>query len=368
MSRLLIASDAWHPQINGVVRTLERLARHLPEFGVEPVMLTPDGFATVPCPTYPEIRLTVAWPGSIGRRLDAIDPDHVHIATEGPIGFAVRRWCLRKGRLFTTSYHTRFPEYLAARLPIPVGWSYAMLRHFHNAGAGCMVSTRSIELELQERGFRNLMRWSRGVDADLFRPGRNPDALDLPRPIYLYVGRVAVEKNIGAFLDCALPGSKVVVGDGPELEALRRAHPEVTFLGTRVGSELADIYSAADCFVFPSRTDTFGVVMLEAMASGLPVAAYPVAGPRDVVGNSGAGVLDNDLQAAALAALSISRERCREVALQNSWQSATRQFLDNVTAVHRSPRPTRAAGRAQSRTGTHTSHPPRPVTGSKSGP
>ena len=336
MSRILIASDAWHPQINGVVRTLERLTRHLPELGAEAIMLTPDGFNTVPCPTYPEIRLTVAPPGSIARKLDAVDPDHVHIATEGPIGFAVRRWCIRRRRLFTTSYHTRFPEYLAARLPIPVEWTYGLLRHFHNAGAGCMVSTRSMEQELEGRGFHNLMRWSRGVDADIFHPGRNRAVLDLPRPIYLYVGRVAVEKNIDAFLDLQLPGSKVVVGDGPALEGLRRAHPEVAFLGTRVGGNLADIYAAADCFVFPSRTDTFGVVMLEAMASGLPVAAFPVAGPRDVIGTSGAGVLDNDLQAAALAALSIPRDRCRQVALQSSWQAATRQFLDNVTGVHRS--------------------------------
>ncbi|MBN8999684.1 MAG: glycosyltransferase family 1 protein [Rhizobiales bacterium] len=334
MSRILIASDAWHPQINGVVRTLERLARHLPEFGSSAIMLTPDGFQTVPCPTYPEIRLAIAPPGLIARRLDELRPDHVHVATEGPIGFAVRRWCLRQGRVFTTSYHTRFPEYLAARLPIPVEWTYNYLRRFHNAGAGCMVATRSIEDELRERGFHNLMRWSRGVDADLFRPGRNPAALDLPRPIWLYVGRVSVEKNIAAFLDLDLPGSKVVVGDGPALDSLRRTHPEVSFLGSRVGTELADIYSASDCFVFPSRTDTFGVVMLEAMASGLPVAAYPVAGPRDVIGGTGAGVLDEDLRAAALRALEIPRDVCRAVALRSSWQAATRQFLDNVVAVH----------------------------------
>lgn len=334
MKRVLIASDAWHPQINGVVRTLERLGRHLPELGWSVAMLTPDGFGTIPCPTYPEIRLTLAAPGSIARRLDAVDPDHVHIATEGPIGFAVRRWCIKRGRIFTTSYHTRFPEYLAARLPIPVGWSYSVLRAFHNAGAGCMVATNSIEKELKGRGFRNIMRWTRGVDADLFRPDRNPQALDLPRPIWLYVGRVAVEKNIGAFLDLDLPGSKVVVGDGPALEGLRRAHPDVAFLGSKVDSDLADIYSASDCFVFPSRTDTFGVVMLEAMASGLPVAAFPVAGPRDVVGDTGAGVLDEDLRAAALSAIKIPRDLCRAVALRSSWQAATRQFRDNVLGAH----------------------------------
>lgn len=336
MSRILIASDAWHPQINGVVRTLERLARQLPEFGATPILLTPEGYRTVPCPTYPEIRLTIAAPGAIGRRLDAIAPDHVHIATEGPIGYAVRRWCLKRRRIFTTSYHTRFPEYLAARLPVPVDWTYAVLRRFHNAGAGCMVATASLEAELANRGFRHLMRWSRGVDADLFRPDRHSaEIADLPRPIHLYVGRVAVEKNIGAFLDLKLPGSKVVVGDGPALEALRRAHPEVTFLGARVGEALADIYATSDCFVFPSRTDTFGVVMLEAMASGVPVAAYPVAGPRDVVGDTGAGALDEDLGRAVEAALAISREHCRAVALRHSWQAATRQFLDNVVAAQK---------------------------------
>ena len=336
MSRILIASDAWHPQINGVVRTLERLSRHLPEFGAEAIMLTPEGYRTVPCPTYPEIRLTIAAPGAIGRRLDEAAPDHVHIATEGPIGYAVRRWCRKRGRIFTTSYHTRFPEYLAARLPVPVDWTYAALRNFHNSGVGCMVATASLQDELAGRGFTHLMRWSRGVDAELFHPGRNNARLSLPGPIFLYVGRVAVEKNIGAFLDLDLPGSKVVVGDGPALETLKRAHPEVAFLGAKVGEALADVYAASDCFVFPSRTDTFGVVMLEAMASGLPVAAFPVAGPRDVVGDTGAGVLDEDLRKAALAALDIPRDHCRAVALRHSWQAATRQFLDNVISAQRS--------------------------------
>ncbi|HEV7284620.1 MAG TPA: glycosyltransferase family 1 protein [Kaistia sp.] len=336
MSRILIASDAWHPQINGVVRTLERLSRHLPEFGAEATMLTPEGYRTVPCPTYPEIRLTIAAPGAIGRRLDEAAPDHVHIATEGPIGYAVRRWCRKRGRIFTTSYHTRFPEYLAARLPVPVDWTYAALRAFHNSGAGCMVATASLQDELAGRGFTHLMRWSRGVDADLFDPARRSEILDLPRPIFLYVGRVAVEKNIGAFLDLDLPGSKVVVGDGPALETLKRAHPKVSFLGAKVGEALANVYAASDCFVFPSRTDTFGVVMLEAMASGLPVAAFPVAGPRDVVGGTGAGVLDEDLRKAALAALDIPRVHCRTVALRHSWQAATRQFLDNVIAAQKS--------------------------------
>ncbi|MBB5755046.1 glycosyltransferase family 4 protein [Prosthecomicrobium pneumaticum] len=335
MTRLLIATDAWHPQINGVVRTLETLAQNLPAFGIEPSFVTPQAFHTLPCPTYPEIRLAITAPGAIARKAAEARPDHVHIATEGPIGSAVRRWCRRERVMFTTSYHTRFPEYLHARLPVPTAWTYAWLRRFHNAGSGCMVATASLEAELKSRGFENLMRWSRGVDAELFRPRATAPDLGLPRPIFLYVGRVSVEKNIGAFLSLDLPGSKVVVGDGPALDSLKRAHPDVAFLGARVGEALAETYAAADCFVFPSRTDTFGVVLLEALASGLPVAAYPVVGPQDVIGGTGAGVLSEDLRAAALAALDISRDHCRAVALEHSWQAATRQFVGNVARVHR---------------------------------
>jgi 1,2-diacylglycerol 3-alpha-glucosyltransferase/glucuronosyltransferase len=328
--KLLIATDAWRPQVNGVVRTLERTGEELTRFGVEVSMLTPGEFRTWPMPTYPEIRLARAMPGTIGAAAAAMRPDAVHIATEGPVGYGVRRWCVSTGRPFTTSFHTRFPEYLSARAPIPQRWSYAVLRRFHNAGRACMVATESLRRELAARGFENLVPWTRGVDSTLFRPREGAPALDLPGPIFLFVGRVAVEKNIGAFLALDLPGSKVVVGDGPALPSLKEAHPEAHFLGVRTGEALAEVYAAADVFVFPSRTDTFGIVLLEALAAGVPVAAYPVPGPADVVGGTDVGVVSEDLRAAALAALDIPRERCRTFALARSWEASARQFLDNV--------------------------------------
>jgi glycosyltransferase involved in cell wall biosynthesis len=334
VNRLLIATDAWHPQINGVVRTFEHMVEELTALGVDVTVLGPTDFRTVPCPTYPEIRLTIALPRTVRAALAAAQPDHIHVATEGPLGFAARRWCMSAGRIFTTSYHTKFPEYLRARAPIPESWTYAWLRRFHNAGSGCMVATPSLEKELSARGFRNLMRWTRGVDAGVFRPRREDDKLlDLPAPVFLYVGRVAPEKNIGAFLSLDLPGSKVVVGDGPALASLKAAHPEVHFLGFREGDALAEAYRSADVFVFPSKTDTFGIVLLEALASGLPVAAYPVTGPSDVIGKEGIGVLDEDLGKAALAALSVSRERCRDYALAHGWRDSAQQFLDNILAA-----------------------------------
>ena len=332
--RLLIATDAWRPQINGVVRTLERVGEELGRLGVEVTMLTPGGFRTVPMPTYPEIRLVLAMPGAIAARAAAAKPDAVHIVTEGPIGFAVRRWCLTEKRPFTTSFHTRFPEYFAARVPIPPRISYAVLRRFHNAGCGCMVATATLRAELAGRGFSNLLPWSRGVDAELFQP--RPDApADLPRPVFLYVGRVAVEKNIRAFLDLDLPGSKMVVGGGPALAELRKKYPAVRFAGPLAGERLSEAYAGADVFVFPSRTDTYGIVLLEALASGLPVAAYPVPGPVDVIGSSGVGVLDEDLGAAAMAALQIPGERCREFALRHSWRASASQFLNHVLTAQR---------------------------------
>jgi glycosyltransferase involved in cell wall biosynthesis len=334
VNRLLIATDAWHPQINGVVRTFEHMIEELTALGVDVTVLGPTDFRTVPCPTYPEIRLTIALPRTVRAALAAAQPDHIHVATEGPLGFAARRWCMSAGRIFTTSYHTKFPEYLRARAPIPESWTYAWLRRFHNAGSGCMVATPSLEKELSARGFRNLMRWTRGVDAGVFRPRREGDKLlDLPAPVFLYVGRVAPEKNIGAFLSLDLPGSKVVVGDGPALASLKAAHPEVHFLGFREGDALAEAYRSADVFVFPSKTDTFGIVLLEGLASGLPVAAYPVTGPSDVVGKEGIGVLDEDLGKAALAALDVSRERCRDYALAHGWRDSAQQFLDNILAA-----------------------------------
>ena len=330
--QILVATDAWHPQVNGVVRSIEALAGEARLLGADIAVITPEGFRTVRMPTYPDIRLAFVTASGLGPRIEALKPDHVHIATEGPIGLAARRHCLRVGRLFTTSYHTRFPEYLAARAPIPRAWSYAWLRWFHNAGRGVMVSTQSVADELRHHGFGNVMRWSRGVDHALFRP-REQSVLDLPRPIFLYVGRVAVEKNVEAFLALELPGSKVVAGDGPSRADLEARFPEVRFLGVQTGEDLARIYASADVFVFPSRTDTFGIVLLEALASGLPVAAYPVAGPRDVIGDSDAGVLSEDLGHACREALALSRQGAREFSLRFTWSASARQFLDNVVRV-----------------------------------
>jgi len=330
MSSILIVTDAWHPQINGVVRSLERTAEELEAIGIRVEFLTPQAFKTLPCPTYPEIRLSLTHRGIVGRKIEEFDCEHLHIATEGPLGLLAAGVARRAGRPFTTSYHTRFPEYVSARLPIPLSWSYSWLRKFHNAGCGCMVATRSLENDLRDRGFQNLMRWSRGVDEQLFKPYEGSVLpADLPRPVYMYVGRVAIEKNIKAFLDLKLEGSKVVVGGGPQLETLRREYPDTHFTGPKVGEDLGRHYSDADVFVFPSLTDTFGNVMLEALACGVPVAAYPVMGPLDVIGDTGAGVLSEDLQEAAEASLDIPRDHCRKIAMNYTWAASARQFLDN---------------------------------------
>ncbi|GJE25748.1 glycosyltransferase family 4 protein [Methylobacterium organophilum] len=332
--RLLIATDAWHPQVNGVVRSLEHMVEAAPAHGFEPVLLSPLDFASVPMPGYAEIRLSLATRLGVEARWPRLSPSHVHIATEGPIGLAVRRACLARNRPFTTSYHTRFPEYLAARAPVPEAWSYAWLRRFHAAATGTMVSTPSLERELRGRGFVNLMRWTRGVDTELFRPHESHALDGLPRPLFLFVGRLAVEKNIEAFLALDLPGTKVVVGEGPDRARLEALGSGARFLGALTGQALADVYAAADVFVFPSLTDTFGIVLLEALASGLPVAAYPVTGPLDVIGEGGAGVLDHDLRAAALGALQVPRARCREEALHYSWAESARQFFSNIASAH----------------------------------
>ena len=328
MIRLLIATDAWRPQVNGVVRSIERLVDELPRLGAEVTILSPGWFRSVPLPTYKEIRLAMARASTFARHIEAIKPDAIHVATEGPVGFGVRRWCLHNKRRFTTSYHTRFPEYVAKRIPIPLSWTYSVLTRFHNAGNGCMVATPTLRDELASRGFKNLMYWTRGVDGKLFRP--RSERLPFAGPIFLYVGRIAVEKNLEAFLALDLPGSKVIVGDGPDLARLKAAYPDVHFLGVMTGETLAKAYAGADVFVFPSRTDTFGMVLLEALAAGVPVAAYPVPGPLDVIGQAPVGVLDEDLKAAALAALEIPRERCRAFALEHSWAASARQFIDNV--------------------------------------
>ena len=294
--------------------------------------LTPDGFRSVPCPSYPEIRLALATPLAVARAIEALDPDAIHIATEGPLGHLARRYCRRRRYPFTTSFHTLFPEYLHARWRLPMGWSYAFLRRFHGAAACTMVATPSIEANLRRHGFRHIRRWSRGVDTALFRP-RAKEFLPYPRPISLYVGRIAVEKSIEDFLALNLPGTKVIVGDGPQQEEMRRKYPQAVFLGVKRGEELARHYAAADVFVFPSRTDTFGLVMLEALASGVPVAAYPVPGPLDVIDGSGAGVLADDLRQAVEGALALDPAHCRRHAEAYSWANSARQFLGNVVPL-----------------------------------
>jgi glycosyltransferase involved in cell wall biosynthesis len=327
--RILMVTDAWAPQINGVVRTLTRTCQELDALGHEVRVVSPDLFANLPCPTYPEIRLAVLPARRLALMIDAFQPCAIHMATEGPLGQAARRYCIKRGLPFTTAYHTRFPEYIHARTGIPVSATYSLMRRFHGRSSGVMVATGSLERELTARGFKNLKRWSRGVDTELFRP-RDKNLLDLPRPIHLYVGRVAVEKNIEDFLKLDLPGTKLVVGDGPQLPVLRRKYPAVRFAGAKVGEELAAHYAAADLFVFPSRTDTFGLVLLEALASGVPIAAYPVPGPLDIVDGTGVGVLDEDLARATRRALEIPGELCRALALQYTWSKSAEQFIENL--------------------------------------
>jgi glycosyltransferase involved in cell wall biosynthesis len=327
--RLALVTDAWLPQTNGVVRTLSITASLLQRQGHSVEVIDPSGFRTVPCPTYPEIRLAWRPYRKVAGKLAALAPDAVHVATEGPLGHAARRWCLRNDRAFTSSYHTQFPEYVRARFPIPLRVSYAYRRRFHGAAARTLVGTPSMQAALVARGFRKLATWSRGVDTSLFR-SRPKEFLDLPRPVWLYFGRVAVEKGIEDFLRLDLPGTRLVVGDGPALAELRERYPAAVFAGYRYGEELASYVAAADVFVFPSRTDTFGLVLLEAMACGVPVAAYPVTGPVDVVAHGVTGMLGEDLRAAALAALELDPEACRQHALRYTWEAATAQFLGHL--------------------------------------
>ena len=327
--KIAIISDAWLPQINGVVRTLMRTIEEVQALGHQTRVISPDLFRNLPCPTYNEIRLAVLPARRLAALLDAFQPCAIHIATEGPLGFAARRYSLTRGLPFTTAFHTRFPEYVRARIGLPLGAGYSVLRRFHAPASSVMVATRSLERDLDARGFRHLRRWTRGVDTSMFHP-RDKSFLDLPRPIHLYVGRVAVEKNVEAFLKLDLPGSKLVVGSGPQLAELSRRYPKTRFAGPREGEDLARHYAAADVFVFPSRTDTFGLVLLEALASGLPVAAYPVAGPLDVINGASVGFLDEDLAGAARRALAVSPELCRDYALQFSWRRSAEQFLANL--------------------------------------
>ncbi|MBU6453993.1 MAG: glycosyltransferase family 1 protein [Cyanobacteria bacterium REEB67] len=329
MMKIAIITDAWHPQVNGVVRTHTHLIKELRQLGHEVRMITPDLFSNFPCPTYPEIRLAYNVRGGLKKYLSEFNPDAVHISTEGPLGIAARRLCLKQCWPFTTAYHTRFPEYLKAKAHVPETLTYYLMRRFHAPSKAVMVPTESMQMVLEKRGFSNVKQWTRGVDTQLFKP-RDKSFLTLPRPIFAYIGRVSVEKNIGAFLDLQLPGSKLVVGDGPQLKEMQKKYPQVTFVGSKSGEELAQHYAAADVFVFPSRTDTFGLVVLEALASGLPVAAYPVTGPRDIIGNSTVGCLDDDLQAAAMKALTIDPQTCRAFAEARSWKTCADQFLRNL--------------------------------------
>src|SRR6202051_4749167 len=329
LMRIMIVAHAWVPQTNGVVRTLAQTAEWLRRFGHEIRMLTPQDFRSIACPTYPEIRLSLLPRKLVEKSIDDFSPQALHIATEGPLGLAARRYCLRRRMRFTTSSHTQFPQYLRARFPIPIACSYWALRRFHGAAVRCMVSTQSLRNELQARGFRNLAAWRRGVDTDLFKPGPK-DFLTLPRPIAAYVGRVAVEKNIDAFLKMDWSGSKIVIGDGPERPRLEKQYPHAAFIGYRFGEDLARHLAAADVMVFPSRTDTFGLVNLEAMACGVPVPAYPVTGPIDVVEDGVTGALDVDLAAAARRALELDPTACRERALKSGWDVCSREFESNL--------------------------------------
>ena len=324
--RIAIATDAWTPQINGVVTTLLRTRAELVALGHEVLMITPEGRRTVPCPTYPEIRLALFQGRKVARQLELFSADCIHIATEGPLGFAARRYCVKRRLPFTTSYHTQFPEYVRARAPIPVGLSFAFLRWYHGPARKTLVPTASMKKMLEAKNFKNVEIWSRGVDTVLFNPA---DKIEFRshRPVWITVGRISVEKNIEQFLRLDLPGSKVVIGDGPERTRLEHEYPDCHFLGYKFGAELSAHLAAADVFVFPSRTDTFGLVMLEAMACGLPVAALPVTGPVDVVRQGVTGVLDDDLERACLAALQIDRDACRRFAESRTWRHCTEQFL-----------------------------------------
>ncbi len=334
--RIILVTDAWAPQVNGVVRTLTRTVEECRAMGHEVEVISPnDGYLTVPLPTYPEIRLALFAKKDIERRIQDFEPDAIHIATEGTLGQAARSLCLKWNWPFTTSYHTQFPEYVHARLPfIPVSLGYAFMRRFHNAGGRMMVTTPSMREALLAKGFRNITPWARGVDTELFNPRLRDTEhgvyAGLARPVFVNVGRVAVEKNIEGFLELDLPGTKVVVGDGPQRKELQRKYPDAVFAGARFGEDLARHFADADVFVFPSRTDTFGLVNLEAMACGTPVAAFPVPGPKDIIGDSGAGVVDEDLRKAALACLELDRKRVRAHAEGFSWKACARDFVESL--------------------------------------
>ena len=336
--RILLATDAWEPQVNGVVRTLARTVAELRDMGCQVEIVEPAQFKTVPLPTYSEIKLAVGCYAAIQERLKLLEPEAIHIATEGPIGLTTRRICQEWKLPFTTSYHTRFPEYVSARLPVPLAAGYAYMRWFHKPSGRLMVATPTMRRELEEHGFRNISQWTRGVDTEMFNPAKRdaaPVFEGLARPIWLYVGRVAVEKNIEAFLNLDLPGTKVVVGDGPQREDLIARHPEAVFPSWQFGDALARCYAQADVFIFPSLTDTFGLTILEAMAAGTPVAAFDAPGPADLIPGSGAGVLaktedEAGLKAACEEALDLDRAAVRRYAEGFSWRASAEEFLRNL--------------------------------------
>jgi glycosyltransferase involved in cell wall biosynthesis len=336
--KVMIVTDAWEPQVNGVVRTLTQTRRELEAMGHIVDMITPLEFKTVPCPTYPEIRLSILPSKRVRERIEKFAPQALHIATEGPLGLAARAYALRHKLPYTTAYHTRFPEYVQARFGIPLAWTYRFLRWFHSPAQAVMAPTPVVLKDLADYGITNGVLWTRGVDLDIFTAQRS-NVLNTAHPIFLYVGRVAVEKNVEAFLELDLPGSKWVVGEGPALAGLKAKYPNASYLGVLKQPELAKVYASADVFVFPSRTDTFGLVLLEALASGLPVAAYPVTGPIDVLGDSPAGALREDLREACLEALRIDRATARAHAEKFSWRAASEQFL-----AHLRPMPAASAG------------------------
>jgi glycosyltransferase involved in cell wall biosynthesis len=332
--RLLIATDAWRPQVNGVVRTYERVIAEANALGAKIDILSPADFHSVVCPIYPEIRLAWPAPAWAAEKIRGGGYDFIHIATEGPVGLMARRACRQMGRPFTTSYHTRFPEYAEKLAGLPQPLSYWAVRRFHNSGIGTFVATPSLQRDLKARGFKHLMPWTRGVDTELFHP-RSVRMFGADNAVFLYAGRISREKNLEAFLSLDLPGRKVLVGDGPHLAELRAAYPGATFTGTLTGDPLAEAFASADVFVFPSRTDTFGLVLLEALASGVPVAGYPVTGPIDIVKQGVTGALSENLGEAALAALKLSREAARTSALPYSWRRTAEIFLANIELAHR---------------------------------
>lgn len=328
--KIAALTDAWHPQISGVVTTLSRTIAEMESMGHEVCCIHPGIYPkTIPCPTYPQIQLAVNPAGRLFRILDRFQPDAIHIVTEGPIGLAGRYYCHRRQRRFSTAFCTRFDEYIEMRFGVPGGLIFKLMRWFHNGAARVMISSVPLKQELESRGFRNTMLWPRGVDTELFRP-MDKNFLDCPRPVFTYVGRVAVEKNIEAFLKLDLPGTKLVVGDGPALETMKSNFPETRFVGAKTGLELARHYAASDVFVFPSRTDTFGIVMLEAMACGVPVAGFPVRGPIDIIENGKTGYVSEDLRWAILKALELSPEDCRQATLPYSWKKSAECFVDNL--------------------------------------